>query len=464
LTDHGKILSWDRINAKGLMVFSRSGTPFEGRPTRVAAGWGESSAYVPDIGIIYWTPLQNDQTDDMEDGKPVKEKVIPGTALRATETGHVEVIKHVVLEDYIVYITDESKAYACCMRTDSPAQSEPSQPPFEIPGFSAPDRELKDIQGSFRTFSVFTAAGEVLSGNVDYIRRCADAVRTYPEAVSSGDWSTLTSLLASRPQDVPALQHTGVISLAYGDYHYHALHADGKITSYGTDSQSCGSLGLSGPETGGRFRGLRRERAGPRADAELLPIANIRGRQVWFEPEKKDWLQWMENTLNKPLLAPNGQPARQIWDVDAVKQAAFSEWVEQEGRHWEEGPLSGVSAEASAPTTKKDRAGDYANLGSYFPIAIAAAGWHSGALVLVDEDKAHAVRTKWVAHRQQDLEDDKTPPMPGAFESPEPEEVEVWKSDGFPKVRLPNGFEMPGEGEPRPWRDGTPTMRELGLE
>ncbi|OCT44918.1 hypothetical protein CLCR_05573 [Cladophialophora carrionii] len=463
LTDHGQIISWDRINAKGLTVYPRSGVPFEGRPTRVAAGWGESSAYVPEVGIIYWTPLQNDQTDEMEDSKPVNEKVIPGTALRALEKGHVEVIKHVVLEEFIVYITNESKAYACCMRTDHPTQSVPSQPPFQMPGYSAPDRELKDIQGSFRKFSVFTAAGEVLSGDVDYIRRCADAARAYPEAVSSGDWSTLTILLASRPQDVPALQHAGVIALAYGDYHYHALHANGKITSYGTDSQSCGSLGLSSPENGGRFRGLRRERAGTRSDAHLLPIANIRGRQVWFEPERKDWLQWMEDKLNQPLLAANGQPARQIWDVDAVKQAAFSEWVEQEGRHWEEGPVSGGPAEESAQSTKNDRAGDYANLGSYFPIAIAAAGWHSGALVLVDEDKAHAVRMKWVAQREQDLEEDKTRSMPGAFESLDSDETYIWKKEGFPKVRLPTGFEMPGEGEPRPWRDGTPTMQELGL-
>jgi SCF-associated factor 1 len=117
-----------------------------------------------------------------------------------------------------------------------------------------------------------------------------------------------------------------------------------------------------------------------------------------------------------------------------------------------------------AQTTKKEVSGDYANLGSYFPVAIAAAGWHSGALVLVDEDKTHETRSKWVAHRQQDNDEDKTRSMPGSFESLEPDEVYLWKKDGFPKVRLPNGFEMPGDGEPRPWREGMPTMRELGLE
>lgn len=461
LTDHGQILSWDRINAKGLIIYSRNGTPFAGRPTRVAAGWGESSAYIPEIGIIYWGPIQNDQKDEMLDGKPVPEKIIPGTAHRSTEAGHVEVLKHIVLEDFIVYITNESKVYGCCMRTDSPDQLEPSQPSFEVPGFGAPDRELKDIQGQFRHFGVFTAAGEVLSGNIDYVRRCAEAARENPEALSSSDWSVLTNLLASKPEDIPALQHTGVIALAYGDYHYHALHADGRMTSYGTDSQSCGMLGLSGPIHGGRFRGLRRDRGGPRSDAYLLPIANIRGREVWFEAEKKDWLLWMEGQLVEPYLAVNGQPARHIWDIDAVKQAAFSEWVEQEGRHWEEGPSNATSLHPTTKAAKTESTGDYANLGSYFPIAIAAAGWHSGALVLVDEDKVHEVRSKWVVQRQQDTA---SPSVPGAWESTGPKEIYIWKRDGFPRVRLPNGFDMPGVGELRPWRDGVPTMQALGLE
>lgn len=466
LTDDGKIISWDRVNAKGLMVFSRIGTDFGAKPSRVAAGWVESSAYVPDIGIIYWSPLENDQTDEMLDGKPVKEKVVPGTARQKTDSGYIEVLKHVVLEDYVIWITNESKIYACRLSHENPDQLKPTQSPFEILGFSAPDRELKDIQGQFQRFGVFTAKGEVLSGDTGYIRRCAEAIRNQPDLLKSGDWSTLTTLLASRPPDVPALQHTGVIALAYGDYHYHALHADGRITSYGRDSQSCGSLGLSGVEQGGKFRGLRLERPGLRSDAELLPIANLRGRQVWFESERKDWLSWMAAQLREPHFTINGRPAHHIWDTDANKQAAFSEWVEQEGKHWEEGPSA--TAPAPAPATastepvRKENTGDYANLGAYFPIAIAAAGWSSGALVLVDEDKAHDVRNKWLTKRQES--DEPNLSMPGAFESLELGEVYVWEKDGFPKVRLPNGFEMPGEGEPRVWRDGMPTMQELGLE
>jgi SCF-associated factor 1 len=466
LTDDGQIISWDRINTNGLTIFSREGIPFEHKPTRVAAGWAESSAYIPELGIIYWTPLRNDQTDQMLDGMPVKEKVVPGTAHRVTDGLHFEVIKHIVLEDYIVYITSESKVYACSVRTADQDQSEPSQHPFEIPGFTAPGRELKDIQGQFRKFGVFTAQGEVLSGDADYIRRCGDAIANDPEILSSSDWSTLTTLLGSRPPEIPALQHTGVIALAFGDYHHHALHSNGDITSYGTDSQSCGSLGLSGPQNGGRFRGLRRDQGGHRPDSKLLPIANVRGRRIWFEPEKKDWLQWMEDELDKPHLKQDGVPARQIWDEDVSKQSAFSEWVEQEGKHWEEGPsdVASTATPSGSGTQTQAHAEDYAHLGSYFPIAIAAAGWHSGALVLVDEEKAHEVRDKWVSRREEHAEEDKTRSMPGAFEHLDLDEVYVWKKAGFPKVRLPTGYEMPGEGEPRTWRDGLPSMHDLKLE
>jgi len=172
----------------------------------------------------------------------------------------------------------------------------------------------------------------------------------------------------------------------------------------------------------------------------------------------------MEDQLNQSHLGTEDQSAHQLWDSDTIKQAAFSEWVEQEGKHWEDGPSSMSSSVTASKEVRTPGVGDYANLGTYFPIAIAAAGWHSGALVLYDEDRAHEVRNKWVAHREEDQEEDKTRSMPGAFDSLDLDEVFVWKQEGFPKVQLPNGFEMPGEGQPRQWRDGRPTMQDLRLE
>jgi SCF-associated factor 1 len=355
------------------------------------------------------------------------------------------------------------------MHVDNPEQAEPTSSPFEVPGFSTTVRELKDIQGQFQRFGVFTASGEVLAGDVDYLKRCAEAIKAQPDLLESRDWSAMTDLLASRPRDVPALQHTGVIGLAYGDYHYHALHANGKITSYGTESQRCGSLGLGDIQAGARFRGLYRRNPVSRGDAYMCDIAYRRGRQVWFEPQRKDWLQWLEQRLQQLDVKVDGRTAQEILQGGSNEQAAFSEWIEQEGKHWDKGPVATPDRLVQKNSEAKQSAGDYSHLGAYFSIAIAAAGWHSGALVLVDEEQAHKDGSLWVATKQHDDDDDdddsKSRPMPGAYQNHHSNDEEyVWTRDGFPKVRLPNGVELPGEGEARPWRDGMPTMRDLGLE
>ncbi|RMZ76347.1 hypothetical protein DV738_g5022, partial [Chaetothyriales sp. CBS 135597] len=441
LTDDGDILTWDRINAKGLKVFPRAGRDFGGRPLRVAAGWGFSSAYVPETGIIYWRPLKNDQADESLDGLHVKEKVIPNTAHTTSSAGRGEVIKHIVLDTFIIWITSDSKLWACHTDFQSDDSTEPLGSVFEVPGYAKEGRELKDIHGQFESFGVFTATGEVLAGSVSYLDACDEALASTPDLAASPDSSTLRELLASRPPDVPALQHTGVIALAYGDYHYHALHASGHVTTYGRDSQTCGQLGLSHLYHGGRFRSLRKAAIG--ADAILHPIALRRGRQIWFEPEKKDWLEWLEEELRKGNFPHSGQLPIDEWN-DWDRQALFSEWIEQEGRHWADGP------------------GEGGDLDSYFTIAIAAAGWHSGALVLVDEDKAAHVRSQWVK-KITDPHQPHGPSVPGAFEAKDDQEIYLFTEPGFPKVTLPDGYTMPGQGEPRPWRDGMPTLEELGL-
>ena len=454
LTDDGDLVSWDRVNAKGLKIFPRSATTFGGKPTRVATGWGESSAYIPETGIVYWAPIKNDQRDDMLDGMHVREITIPDTARKDTTKDAVEVTKHVVLESYIIWITSDSKMYACAIGNETSEQSQPTHASFEVPGYSEDGRELKDIQGQFQKFGVFTSNGEVLAGNVDYLRACAQAPRTGDE------WSDMTALLALRPRDIPVLQHAGVIGLAYGDHHYHALNADGKIFSFGVDSQMCGQLGLSGMPSGCRFRGLRPGAGGALGnEGVLLPIAERRGRQIWFEPEKKDWLSWMESCVSDGNWKDeSGQPAVAAWNGSNARWGAFSEWVEQEGRSWQEGPVS--SAQESSAAGGRSEQGDYEDLDAYFAIGIAAAGWHSGALVLVDENKALEIRSKWISLDHASAS--KT--VPGQFESTAPDEEYVWKLEGFPKIELPNGYTMPGVGEPRSWRDGRPTVEELGLQ
>lgn len=449
LDDNDEIISWDRVNSKGYKIFSQNGRDFGGKPTRVVAGWEHSSAYVPETGIVYWQPVANNERDEMLDGIHVRESVIPGTAtVRSNESrSDVRVLVHVLLEGFAVWITTESKVFASHLGSDNYGNM-----PFELPGYGRLGRELKDMQGSFRSFAVFAASGEVLLGNVEYIQRCAIAAR---ESEQNQDQRLLEDIIIHMPEQKPALQHSGVIQLAFGDWHYHALHADGTITSYGTDPQSCGALGLGHSSTGSRFRGLVEVPHGVPRDSKLLPVADLRGRELWFEPEKREWLSWMEE-----------QSRRLGGALDILNstegKTMFSEWVEQEGRHWVEGPMD--SRPKTIPDWSSDRPPatsglDYNNLGAYFAISVAAAGWHSGALVLVDEHKAEEVRSRWTVTQYTSRS------LPGEFEEaqPEAEERYYWTGKAFPKIHLPNGTDMPGEGSVLPWRETMPSMADLGL-
>ena len=59
---------------------------------------------------------------------------------------------------------------------------------------------------------------------------------------------------------------------------------------------------------------------------------------------------------------------------DLVASSAIGDYFEREGSHWEDG--------VTAP----------GEMGAYFALKVSAAGWHSAALVLVDEEKAERAR------------------------------------------------------------------------
>ena len=156
--------------------------------------------------------------------------------------------------------------------------------------------------------------------------------------------------------------------------------------------------------------------------------------------------------FDESLLAQNSDPGRTV----------FSEWVEQEGRHWEDGPSSAhvtsVPDWGSTPSSSKSNL-DYDTLSAFFAISVAAAGWHSGALVLVDEAKAEEARGKWIITKHSTLS------VPGSFEEAEPhvEEDYCWAGQKLPRIHMPNGHETTGLGPLLPWRESMPTMSDLGL-
>jgi SCF-associated factor 1 len=170
-------------------------------------------------------------------------------------------------------------------------------------------------------------------------------------------------------------------------------------------------LGLGGEaEDEGKARGIAYERFGH--DGRLLPHTYTNGRQVWFENSKKEWLR---NIINGGKDPEEARERIELFRTSQDVQGEVSEWIEQESRALD------------SEDTGDDK------LGAYFALRISAAGWHSGALVLVNDD---------LANRES------------------PKSVE---DTSFPRLRLANGTEMPGTKEFDEWREGRPEW-DLGVQ
>lgn len=390
LSDSGKIWYWTdkkpALQVKFVHLRTIEGatsSETQGVVTKVVAGWEESSAYVSGTGIVFWN-LFGDVVDLDGDVDTllldVTRTTIPNTGFRrppanANMSSHDdhpigEVLQYIVLAGFIVFITDLNKVFAVSMTAmheagETYTDDAPEAQVFELTTFHKEGRVLKDIQGSFEHFAVFGANGEVLSGDRSLLRAF---------------WHNLTNHSDSLPEPklVPALQNTNVISLAFGDYHYHALHSDGRISSYGTEPQSCGALGL-GDMRINLFRGVRRH---DNRDSSLIPHADQTPHYIWFEDEKRNWLNRLQQTPSPDTASPPVAPRWSHITDNPALQGEVSDWVEREGQAWRNIP--------------EIKAADKDGLGPYFAFNVAAAGWHSAALVLVDEDLALQIREKGI--------------------------------------------------------------------
>ncbi|TKA80083.1 hypothetical protein B0A55_02459 [Friedmanniomyces simplex] len=299
----------------------------------------------------------------------------------AETVGQVE--NFVLLEHVLLFSTDIGKIFAAQIFWSDHQQRVAE--PVEITISDAENEAFAtDVQGSFRSFAIFTRDGTVLTSNQD---RLMGLLRDHQAPDN----------LFTR---VPALQHRGVISVAFGDYHFHALHSSGYITSYGNEPQACGALGLGGhgdPE--GRLRGIRYQGMG--GDGRLVPHAYTEGRRVWFEEEKRDWIKFL--TAGGVDAEEASQRMRMALGTPDVRcQGEVSEWIEQQGRDWE--------AKFGLKSEEDDE------LGAYFALSVTAAGWHSGALVLVNEDLAAKVQAACEV---------RDPSLPAAEAEPEEPEAAV---------------------------------------
>ena len=331
--------------------------------------------YVTNVGIVYWASVQD--SDVIRGGRQerlavadtmlVDSVTIPGTSYRqkrndartpddSLEARIGQVTHHIVLADWIVFTTDLNKIF--CYRTIFPMPALNIPEPIELTTFStacgSETFQIRDLQGSFIRFAVFTTSGAVLTADKDLLDAFYDA------STSHSFHSLPSPVLLDFPPSNP------IISLAYGDHHYHALHPSGTITSFGLEPQRCGALGL-GNRSISHLRGVALE--GGAFGAGRLPSAL--NPTVWFEPLMQTWLQDMNQASNQPEARERG---RMLLSGHVGACEAMGRYFECEGARWEDG------------VTREDE------MGAYFVLKVASAGWHSAALVLVDDAKAEAAR------------------------------------------------------------------------
>lgn len=415
LSDSGRIWSWNDANQLAVHVKLAGLDIQELSPTRmhhpssgygvvkkVVAGWSRSSAYVQGVGIVVWEPADRDPVRGDDDAPGLEYGEVPKTGYKRVKdtSGESEyekalgaevgsVLNYIILEHFVVFNTDIGKVF--CGRFGDNNNVDTI---LELRQLRTDKVSQFDVQGSFRGFAVFSN-DEVITSDQGYLEACWEARHTDPE---QADIRGLERL--------PALQHKDIIQVAFGDYHYLALHSSGKITSYGSEMNACGALGLGdGTSEGGHSRGVIYDRLNFTRQGHVLPHAyHTHGRQVWFDDRKRDWLDHIVNGRTDP---EESEERRALFRSNRNVQGEVSEWIEQESRAWD-----------------KEEEGD--GLGAYFALGVSAAGWHSGALVLVNEELAGK------------------------------EPAQHWRQMRFPRLRLTDGTEMPGEKEFDEWRDGRP--------
>lgn len=374
LSDSGRIWSWTDAKRPAVHVtfmlhdvVERGNAGGHGLVKKVVAGWSKSAALIEGSGIVVWEPVRAsiNATDFQDSALVLQSAVVPHTGASPTDVASFgRVVNFVVLEQTVVFNTDSGRVFAAEMlwsadecRVTDPVELRPESEESEDGAFAT------DVQGSFHNFAIFTRSGAVLTCKQDRVMRLLR------------DETPSTALVSL----IPALQRRDVIQLAFGDHHFHALHANGTITSFGTEPQSCGALGL-GEAYASRLRGVR-----PRGlvrDGTLLPHAYSEGRRIWFAPEKHSWSRFLLSGGADPAEARVrmamclGTP--RTGDPDLQCQGELSEWIEQQSRDWE----------SKYVLHSEDDDG----LGAHFAMSVTAAGWHSAALVLVNEELAERLK------------------------------------------------------------------------
>ena len=411
LSDTGRIWVWTNIPLPALHVkflhvdyvedqipaVPKGQAADMGKVKWVVAGWDCSSAYIAKKGIVVWktiSPLSQNarvtgEITNLTDGFLAYSETVPDTWYQRPKgssrdaSAEVEavgrrvgqVVGHVALEGYIVFLTDIGKVLTA-KHADLRQIAERA---VELEGFEPGEGKGKmcGIQGSFRSFAVFNTDGDVVLGDRDLLDRAwskaTELQTTEMDDSQPGDESIV-------PKHPEALQNRGIISLAFGDWHTLALTAQGHILSFGKAPQSCGCLGLGRWDEGSVLRGVGTSTTWT-LDSELVGPFRDQGRRIWFSPESREWLKYMMHSgiyRDALSLISGARP-------DRARHVQISEWFEKEGTDWD---MHDDLDDDSQPWGQGQP--------SYLALSISAAGWHSGALVLTNQ---HRIKKTYTAHK-----------------------------------------------------------------
>ncbi|KAL6721722.1 hypothetical protein ACLMJK_000827 [Lecanora helva] len=367
LADDGKVWMWQSYVGKAVNAWDESE-----QYLMATIGWNHNSVYVRDKGIIYWTcgqesdliPGGRRETLAVADMMIIESTTVLGTGYSRTRDEECtedsleyligQVTAHVVLRDYIVFITDLNKVFYC-RTTEASLFDEPIDITSFFTAIVTEKFKIRGLEGAFTQFAVTTDDGEVVVASIEPLRRFMEENQD-----ANGDLEALSPIAS-----IHLSKAENMVSLAFGDHHFLTLHTDGKIKAYGTEYGRRGGLGLGDTNQTkiGKLRGLMN-------DLEGTYLPHGEGRTVFFEPLMATWLEHMVHQSNRgSRLEHRNQIARLAW----------ADYFEQKGAEWE-GDLTGEG-----------------DIGAYHVLQVAGGGWSSAALVMMDEEKAEKARKAHMA-------------------------------------------------------------------
>lgn len=240
LDDQNNVYTWDSgCNSNIGIHIKFPGVPGQTNIVKISAGWNLSACQIDGVGLVVWysrESLTKEQFDQQNYQSRASYLAIPGT--------ENNVVDFTVGADYVLFIKkSDSKLYQFRLSAhDLSTRDEGLLDVNDLKRMITPMEnfnhwitqqeasiEFTRLNSCFTNFVVFTNHDQVLIGNSAHLLHNIN-----DEHQEQG----------KEPVIIPDLQGQNIKSVEIGDYHYLALTNDGSLLSWGTESRSCGCLGI----------------------------------------------------------------------------------------------------------------------------------------------------------------------------------------------------------------------------